>query len=180
MQKKNIDSPNRVLSESFDNNNNMTKKKVFGILADEDFLIRPTDTNKVRWDLLIMILSLFNCFTVPIEVAFEPEFMQNSTIQITNFVIDFIFLCDIVLAFRTVYVDSKGAEVKEPLNIAIQYLKTTFIIDFLATVPWTNILSLLESYRNYVKSLKKSGGNPWIELLGVLKLGRILRLNKII
>ena len=42
------------------------------------------------------------------------------------------------------------------------------------------MLSLFQSYRNYVKNLKKSGGNPWIELLGVLKLGRILRLNKII
>ena len=39
---------------------------------------------------------------------------------------------------------------------------------------------LSQSYRQYVADLKKTGGNPWIELLGVLKLGRILRLNKII
>lgn len=78
MQKKtNMESPIGDMSDSFDGKE---KKKIFGIISDDDYLIRPTDTNKVRWDLLIMILSLFNCFTVPIEVAFEPQFMQTHSI----------------------------------------------------------------------------------------------------
>lgn len=87
---------------------------------------------------------------------------------------------DIIISFRTVYIDDLGNEEVRGYYIALQYIKSTFIIDFLATVPWTQVLQIFKSYRDYLSNLKVSGGNPWIELLGILKLGRILRLNKII
>ena len=34
---------------------------------------RSSDTVKMRFDLLIMVFSLFNCFFVPVKVAFEPK-----------------------------------------------------------------------------------------------------------
>ena len=54
---------------------------------------------------MIMVLSLFNCFFVPIEVAFDPQSLKNDTYGMTNYVIDFIFLLDIIISFRTIYVD---------------------------------------------------------------------------
>lgn len=59
-------------------------------------------------------------------------------------------------------------------------MKSTFVIDFLATVPFDTILQVSSSYREYLKELKENKGNEWVQILGVLKLGRILRLNKII
>lgn len=100
--------------------------------------------------------------------------------QSFNYIIDFIFFLDIIISFRTVYIDDLGNEEIRGYYIALQYIKSTFIIDFLATVPWTNVLQVFKAYRDYEANLKTTGGNPWLELLGVLKLGRILRLNKII
>lgn len=64
--------------------------------------------------------------------------------------------------------------------MAYNYLKSTFIIDFLATVPFDTILSANTAYVMYVQELKEKGERQWIQVFGILKLGRVLRLNKII
>ena len=89
--------------------------------------------------------------------------------QSFNYIIDFIFFLDIIISFRTVYIDDLGNEEIRGYYIALQYIKSTFIIDFLATVPWTNVLQVFKAYRDYEANLKTTGGNPWLELLGVLK-----------
>ena len=66
-----------------------------------------------------MALSLFNCFSVPIEVAFEPPFLQKSIFQFFNFVIDFVFFMDIIISFRTVYIDDLGNEEVRGFYIAL-------------------------------------------------------------
>lgn len=50
----------------------------------------------------------------------------------------------------------------------------------LATVPFDALLSTQLSYRVYKQRIKAENGFPWVEILGVLKLGRVLRLNYII
>lgn len=99
---------------------------------------------------------------------------------IINSVIDFVFLIDIMICFRTVYLDERGQEQYEGKKMALNYIKTSFIIDILATVPFDTILSTIERYRVYKQNIKKTGGVPWVDLLGIFKLGRLLRLNDII
>lgn len=53
-------------------------------------------------------------------------------------------------------------------------------MDILATVPFDNILRVSTQYQEYVKRLRKNKDSQWVQVLGILKLGRILRLNKII
>jgi hypothetical protein len=36
-------------------------------------LLRSSEQRKTQWDLLVMILAVWNVFTIPIEVAFMPE-----------------------------------------------------------------------------------------------------------
>lgn len=50
----------------------------------------------------------------------------------------------------------------------------------MATVPFDSILKLSDQYQTYVKELKKNKESQWVQILGILKLGRVLRLNKII
>jgi hypothetical protein len=87
-----------------------------------------------------MLFSLFNSFTVPVEMAFAPEFLKIPLIVAANFVIDFIFFIDILICFRSSYINSKGDEETNSWKMAFNYLKSTFIIDFLATVPFDTIL----------------------------------------
>ena len=98
-----------------------------------------------------MVLSLFNSFTVPVEMAFEPEFLKNPTLTVVNFMIDFCFFVDILICFRTVFINDRGEEVTNGWELAKVYLKSTFIIDFLATVPFDTILRAVPAYLRYVQ-----------------------------
>ena len=71
--------------------------------------------------------------------------------------------------FRTVYIDSHGEEVIDPKRIAINYLKWSFWIDMSATIPIDSILEGIMQTRN-----------PTFEMFGILKLGRLNKLKKII
>lgn len=117
----------------------------------------------MNWDIVVMGFSLFNCFTVPIGVCFDPPQMGNFIFVVSNYIIDLFFFLDIIIAFRCVVYDDKGEEILSDRVMAIDYLQSTFIIDLLATVPFDLFLTDLD-----------------VEILGVLKLGRILRLSKII
>jgi len=65
--------------------------------------------------------------------------------------IDFIFFIDICVCFKTVYIDIKtGKEINDKYLIAKRYVKSTFIIDLLATVPFDTILKFTDSYNRYV------------------------------
>lgn len=129
------------------------------------FIFRPNDNFKSKWDLLIMVSAIFNCFTIPFKVAFEPGYMNTSIFNVVNLSIDFIFLIDIGISFRTALIDSYGNEIETPCEIAKHYLKAQFWIDLSATIP---IDLIIESI------MQKS--NPFYELFGILKLGRVLRL----
>lgn len=66
-----------------------------------------------------MLSAIFNCFTIPFKVAFQPGFMDSQSFQYTNNGIDFIFFLDMCVTFRTSFIDDLGNEVVEPKDIAI-------------------------------------------------------------
>jgi hypothetical protein len=74
---------------------------------------------------------------------------------------------DIILRFRTTYIDSiSGEEVMDSMLIAKKYVTSaTFLIDVLSTVP-------LDDFTG--------GESQFLRLLGLLKLIRILRMNSVI
>lgn len=80
-----------------------------------------------------------------------------------------VFLLDMLVTSRTSYINDKGIEVNTPKEIAFQYIKGYFWLDFVATIPIDQILSFILQSQN-----------PYLELFGILKLGRVLKLNKII
>ena len=61
--------------------------------------------------------------------------MEENWLGVLNMVIDFIFGVDIIIAFRTAYIDDLGNLVNKPSQIAKNYLSGAFLIDLLATLP---------------------------------------------
>lgn len=116
-----------------------------------------------------MASAIFNCFSIPFKVAFEPEEMNKNYFSVMNSFIDLVFLIDILVNFRTTFMDEKGEEIKDPRRIAINYLRLHFWIDLVATLPLAEIIS----------SLSRKDDSRF-ELFGILKLGRLLKLKKII
>jgi len=129
---------------------------------------RPTDNAKQRWDLLVMICALFNCFTVPFKVAFMPPVMDGAYFITLNLLIDLVFALDILTNFRTSFIDEKGDEIFDAWEIAREYFQIVFWVDLIATLPLDYLLSALFSK------------DPLYELFGLLKIGRLMKLQKII
>lgn len=133
------------------------------------FLIYPNDSYKSKWDILVIICAVYNSFQIPFDVAFKPEILSSPFFKIIDFVIDSIFLLDMIITFRLVYINEKGDEETNLRNIASNYFRTMFWIDLSATLPLDTILQWIFD-----------NDNPYYQAFGLLKLGRVMRLNKII
>ena len=80
--------------------------------------------------------------------------------------IDVWFIIDVVLNFRTGYVDH-GVMVMDQKKIAKKYLSTYFLIDFVASVPWEYFLEGTNSTDR--KSLK---------LIKYFKIPKLMRISR--
>lgn len=135
----------------------------------ETALIRITHSVRIRWDLLMMVLAIYNALTVPFFVAFYIE--ENLTLFTVNTAIDCIFIVDIALNFYTTYIDRNGDEVTEHRKVVTRYLKGYFWIDLVASMPIDNF---------YLRFGDVQEDSEFIQLSDLLKLNRILRLSRII
>jgi len=102
---------------------------------------------------------------------FDPE--DTSTLWIIiNSVTDFLFFLDVLINFRTTYIEDKTTdEIFDPKRIAIQYLKGRFWIDIIASVPFDYVVQPF---------LRGDNNRTVLQMLGVIKLARILRLSRLI
>ena len=50
--------------------------------------------------------------------------------------VDIMFVCDIIINFRTTYVNKNDEVVSNPKKIATHYLKGWFLIDLVAAIPF--------------------------------------------
>ena len=96
--------------------------------------------------------------------------MESRGFFILNSIIDFIFLLDIFVQFKTTFFDPiSGEEVYDKKLIAMNYLKGRFIFDFLSTVPFDAIVQAITGEKISI-----------LPLLSLLKLMRITRISRII
>ena len=83
-------------------------------------------------------------------------------------IVDLLFLIDIIVTFRTTFLDSKQSiEVRDPHVIGKRYLKGSFAIDFISSVPFNSIFTGTSGFTADI-----------LEALGLLKLLRLSRLLK--
>jgi len=53
-----------------------------------------------------------------------------------DLLINFLFLVDIIIGFRTTFFDAQGMEVRDARQIAMNYLRGLFVVDFLSSIPY--------------------------------------------
>ena len=64
------------------------------------------------------------------------NFPLSDPLVIVDYVVDIMFIIDIFINFRTTYVDGNNEVISSPCRIAVHYIKTWFIIDMLAAIPF--------------------------------------------
>ena len=103
---------------------------------------------------------MVNCVMIPLDVAFEEY--GNDTLTVLEYLIDVFFCADIAITFRTTYFYHDGELIVEWNLIAHNYVHGWFSFDLIATWPW---------------ELMAPGAST--QILGILKLPRILRLSRL-
>jgi hypothetical protein len=99
-------------------------------------MIRYSDPRKFYWDVMVLLLAIFICYLLPIDLAFEPPFGHTMWWKATEMIIEVLFAIDVLVHFNTSVYDKDGNEIFEYKHVAIDYLfELHFWIDMLATIP---------------------------------------------
>uniref|UniRef100_A0AAX7UK16 Voltage-gated inwardly rectifying potassium channel KCNH2 n=1 Tax=Astatotilapia calliptera TaxID=8154 RepID=A0AAX7UK16_ASTCA len=128
---------------------------------------------KAVWDWLILLLVIYTAILTPYSAAFllnDHVGMQGciyscSPLNVVDLIVDIMFIIDILINFRTTYVNSNDEVVSHPVRIAVHYFKGWFLIDMVAAIPFDLLI-----YRN---------GEETTTLIGLLKTARLLRLVRV-
>ena len=114
--------------------------------------IRHDSLFKAVWDWIVLVLVIFTAIEIPYSVAFlmpleksnmQAEdnvgwnFIKVTPLLIFNLLVDLMFIVDILINFRTTFIKVNSDEViSSPKQIALHYLKTWFVVDFVAAIPF--------------------------------------------
>jgi potassium voltage-gated channel Eag-related subfamily H protein 8 len=110
-----------------------------------------SDPRRIRWDIFVIILAIWNCFYLPFSISFHPH--EPLGISIFNYFIDSMFYIDIILNFRTTFFTKDGIEVFDWKKIAFKYIfKGLFLIDILSTLPFNAFAGVI-LYKYIINSI---------------------------
>jgi len=84
----------------------------------------------------------FTIFTVYLYLQFVTGGCSryHDPITIIDLIVDIMFIVDILINFRTTYVNKKDEVVSHPGKIAVHYFKGWFLIDVVAAIPFDLLL----------------------------------------
>jgi hypothetical protein len=132
-------------------------------------ILDPGTKRKTTWDVAVGLLIIFSVFIVPLRLGFDMT--TTPTWATIDWATDIIFLCDIIVTFRSGYLDDNNVLVTIPNRIVKRYLSLWFWIDLGSTVPIDKIVEKLSSGGGGLRSLK---------LIRIVRLVRLLKLVKLL
>lgn len=154
-----IDEADKVISNQIEET---IKYREMNEYRSARFIIFPDDTFKLIWDIVILVLMMYTITLTPYRVAFIDS--DTSTWMAIDYLIDSLFMTDVVLNCFMAYVNTDEVLVTSHWKIFKNYLKTWMIFDVASSIPTQAIF-------------ENSG---WGTLLRLSKLPRLYRLVKIL
>eukprot|EP00929_Paragymnodinium_shiwhaense_P086995 TRINITY_DN47335_c0_g3_i1.p1 TRINITY_DN47335_c0_g3~~TRINITY_DN47335_c0_g3_i1.p1 ORF type:complete len:832 (+),score=139.13 TRINITY_DN47335_c0_g3_i1:91-2586(+) len=140
-----------------------------GAIQRDCCLLRHNAMPRLTWDIVLACLLLYMCISVPISLAFGREALLSGL----DAGLDAMFLLDVLLNFRTSYMDTDGSIVLDGRRIALNYLKTWFLIDLVSSIPLEVAAKTMAANLAPAKLLKAG------RILKALKMVRLIKLHKI-
>lgn len=112
----------------------------------DKFTILHYSPFKAVWDWLILLLVIYTAILTPYSAAFllnDQEEQKRrecgyscNPLNVVDLIVDIMFIIDILINFRTTYVNQNEEVVSHPAKIAIHYFKGWFLIDMVAAIPF--------------------------------------------
>lgn len=126
------------------------------------------------WNGFLFCILIWSVIEIPYSIAFGIDIGPDQAIPIIGAFIDFCLIIDIVIAFRTAYIDKfdRLRIIHDPVLIAKRYLKSWFIVDLLSCLPL--------SYLIYIFTDKASIWHSDLQYFRLLRILKLLRIFKII
>jgi hypothetical protein len=181
---KQVNDDNKVFRVQNENDDNTD----WALLHKQDisgkpkYILLPNANFRVGWDMYIGMLLLYVAAWVPYRVTFLGEL--DDILQITEHLVDISFGIDIILNFFTGYYiiggEDDGHLVYDQKKIALKYMRSYFIIDLVATLPFDVMVGGGDSDSGVNRSAKLINLGKIMKLLRGLKLLRLRRLQKFI
>lgn len=84
------------------------------------WMIYPEDEWKANWDLFITVVLIYTCIITPHNIAFRDENTKGMTIAM--YVIDSLFLVDILVVFNSVVLDEDFKTIDNRKKLACDYI----------------------------------------------------------
>ncbi|KAG7400715.1 hypothetical protein PHYBOEH_004762 [Phytophthora boehmeriae] len=111
------------------------KKQKFDESAVPKYILSPNSKFRVRWDLLSVFLICYNSFSIPFQLSFGSTISHsNAMLDYFQRFVDAFFMADIIVNFCSAYEERGQIEVRVK-SIAMKYLKSWFLIDFISAFP---------------------------------------------
>jgi len=144
-------------------------------------IISPFSLSHSMWDLYIAFVLVVSLTSLPVGMAFDDV---GDSMFGMNILIDFFFICDIVVTFITGFVDENDALIMKPWPIATAYLKSWFVMDVIASIPMDLILYIIEESQKEENMDSAELANltklfKMMRLVRMLKLLRLFRLSRV-
>eukprot|EP00232_Nephroselmis_pyriformis_P004492 CAMPEP_0182913664 /NCGR_PEP_ID=MMETSP0034_2-20130328/38155_1 /TAXON_ID=156128 /ORGANISM="Nephroselmis pyriformis, Strain CCMP717" /LENGTH=562 /DNA_ID=CAMNT_0025050391 /DNA_START=251 /DNA_END=1936 /DNA_ORIENTATION=+ len=142
-------------------------------------VIDPQSNGRVAWDLVLGFLIIYSVIIIPFRIGFDKNSKKLSAAFIADVFVDAVFFLDMALNFLTGFYNEHEVLVTDRRTIAVNYLKTWFVVDFVSTVPLDLIVeeSLGLTAQVRFRSLKLV---RVVRLSRLLKLARLKKLSKIL
>ncbi|KAK7506782.1 hypothetical protein BaRGS_00002257, partial [Batillaria attramentaria] len=119
---------------------------------------------KIGWDWLILLCTFYIAIMVPFNATFRKQGRYRDFMYI-DAAVEILFGIDIVLNFRTSFVNKNGQVCYDSRLIALNYMRGWFLLDLLAAVPF----DLLYAFDINTGTL-----------IHLLKVARLLRLARLL
>nr|CCA15894.1 potassium/sodium hyperpolarizationactivated cyclic nucleotidegated channel putative [Albugo laibachii Nc14]CCA26917.1 potassium/sodium hyperpolarizationactivated cyclic nucleotidegated channel putative [Albugo laibachii Nc14] len=139
-------------------------------------VIRPNYKFRIFWDIIMGFIVLLIAISIPVRIAFD---MENTTFFAIDRVSDCFFLLDIVLNFFTSYIDDAGLEIVDAREIRLHYLRSSFVLDVVSTIPLDWIVEISTTKGNFL-SLKLIRAVKFVKLIRLVRILKLFKLKSLV
>lgn len=139
------------------------------------YIINPDSTFSKLWGGVVACILLYTATLMPFRVAWEDSKLTDNW-SIIEFVIDGLFIIDIIVNFFTTYQTKDGLYSKSLKSISIRYLRSWFLFDLSACIPF----SLIDVFADENESGDNIRYNSLIRLARLPRLYRLIRIVRIL
>lgn len=104
-------------------------------------IMHPASPNRMKWDILLSIVLVWNLIEIPFQVCFDVEPDCMSAYDFFALTLDIFFICDVICNFHTGFID-EGKYIDDVKTVRHHYIWHGFFLDFITSVPYGRLLNL--------------------------------------